>query len=157
MPVTLRQLTEERARIEVPVMDDKVIIYYAPGKLTPEYSKLARQRMAAEMARGDEGEYEMEVVNTFLDLVVEWDLLIDEGKPVVELTEEALFAHVPIPFINVCVELIMGDITPGEAKSGNSVVGYRQAARSANPRTTTRSSGQQGTSGVRRGSFSKNR
>jgi hypothetical protein len=113
MPIRLADLTKEARTVTKTFegTEDTLTITYRPRAWTPSIH-------AALMEAINSGQTPEALVINLSTLVVEWDLLDDDGKPI-PTTPESL-RGVSLQVLNIAVETINADMLPDPTPNGNS-------------------------------------
>lgn len=109
MPIQLSQLKANTRSVVVAYYDDTVTVRYQPSVLTPN-------REAAIKATAADSD-NTALLETIADLVVEWDVLDAEGKPLPRTVD--VLRDLPSAFLMTIFQAIGEDMAP-KAKSARS-------------------------------------
>ncbi len=117
MGIRISHLSKDRRSIVIPVGDEALNIVYRPGGLTPETED--RLHELTEEQRGGAA-----LVAFLRDLIVSWDLLDDQGKPLP--VDETTLRLLPTGFLSMMVQTIVDDMRPNLMSAGTSGAGSLQ-------------------------------
>jgi hypothetical protein len=104
----LSAITQDKARVGVPIGDDELKVAYRPSRMTP--ALLARVQQAER-----DGSINGAMLEPLAALLVSWDLLDDDDEPIAT-TPEAL-AEVPLVILRAVLEAI-GTAVAASARNG---------------------------------------
>ena len=107
MGVKLSQLGSKKREAQVEYGDDIVAITYLPGKFTPRVEARLNEAQA-------ENKTSQEVAQVLSEVLVRWDVLDDNGKPLKPTAE--LMMDMPLSFLTIIAKTLGEDMSPN-AKS----------------------------------------
>lgn len=112
MPIRLSELAAQRRELDVQFDGDVVKVVYLPGKMTMQMQQRANDAMQMPADQGNR-----ELAQILSDLVVEWDVLEDEGKAL-PVTPDTI-SLLPLRFVTLLTKSLFADISPN-AKTASS-------------------------------------
>lgn len=107
MAITLTALLDNMAELPLKVGDDDLLVKYRPGKMTQALRSKLQRGPVAFLEEGDDKSVEaawQAYYNAIAGLLVSWDVLDDDGKPL-PINAETL-ADLPMGFI----ESLIGEV-----------------------------------------------
>ncbi len=117
MPVRIGNLVRDRRTVTIPIDDETITITYRPGGFTPDTED--RLREYADDQRGGAA-----LVAMLADVLVEWDVLDDDGKPLRPTAEN--LRRLPTMFLGQVAQVIAEDMRPNPQSAGVSGAGSLQ-------------------------------
>lgn len=111
MPITIGALLADRRTISLVIGEDTLNITYRPSGMTPE----SEERLDTFVREKKVG---ASLVALLLDVLVEWDLLGEDGKPLA--VDAATLKKLPLSFLGLLVSEIGKDLRPNLMSVGGS-------------------------------------
>lgn len=109
MPIAIGNIAKSRATVTRHFEEGSLTITYDPNMVTEDlYASL---QAFSKMSEATITENFRSFNETLLTLIKSWDLLEDDGKTTVPLTQERL-SKLPIPIRYMALDMVMGDFRP---------------------------------------------
>jgi hypothetical protein len=109
MPISIGNIAKSRATVTRHFDEGSLTIEYDPNMITEDW--FARLQSFSTMTEATIAENFRSFNETLLTLIKSWDLMEDDGKTVVPLTQERL-SNLPIPIRYIALDMITGDFRP---------------------------------------------
>ena len=115
MGIKLSSLKSERKTLAVSIGEEKLNVVYNPKAYTPEVEDAVADGFA-QTGRQSRG------IQSFITgLVLEWDLIDDDGTPIAPTADN--LKHIPIEIQGEVLSAIVDDMSPGKDSSETSDAG----------------------------------
>lgn len=119
MPIRLSSLMADRRTVRVPFGDDTLTLTYRP-------SAVNATQEARELEQRAKGEHLKAQANSLAEIITEWDVLGEDGKPVAPTTE--VIGWLGLEVTTRLMRAILADLLPNVTTGDSSPNGSAAAA-----------------------------
>lgn len=105
MPLSIKELQEATRKVRTEYLSQPLTITYRLGAINEELGDWLEKH----------GQERGSISKMIEKVVVEWDVVDDEGEPTPPTAETIHQYGLPTPFLNHVLTVVLGDVVPGKS------------------------------------------